>query len=66
MNDISFEQWQQQGFDKHSVVADPLFVEVTKPQLGLRPNSPAYRLSFKPIDVSKVGLGKDYPSHIEK
>ena len=55
--DVStFEEWQKHGFDKHSVVADPLFVDVANDDYSLKPDSPAFKLGFKPIDISNVGL----------
>ncbi len=52
----SFAEWQQQGLDVHSIVADPLFVDPENDDYSLRPESPAFRLGFKPIDMSTVGL----------
>ncbi len=52
----SFEGWQKRGFDTHSVVADPLFVDPENDDYSLKPDSPALKLGFKPIDISKVGL----------
>jgi len=52
----SFAQWQEKGFDTHSVVADPLFVDPENDDYSLKPDSPALKLGFKPIDLSKVGL----------
>ncbi|MFC1718449.1 right-handed parallel beta-helix repeat-containing protein [Candidatus Poribacteria bacterium] len=52
----SFEDWQKLGFDKHSIIADPLFVDATNDDYSLRPDSPAFKLGFRPIDISKVGL----------
>jgi len=53
---VPWERWREWGFDKHSVVADPLFVDVSKEDFRLKPGSPALKLGFKPIDLSKVGL----------
>jgi len=52
----TFEEWQKRGFDKHSLVADPLFVDAANDDYALKPDSPAFKLGFKPIDISKVGL----------
>lgn len=59
--DVStYEEWQASGFDKHSVVADPLFVDPENDDYSLKPDSPALKLGFKPIDLSTVGLrGKE-------
>jgi len=51
----TFADWLNAGFDAHSVVADPLFVAPEKDDYRLRPDSPAYRLGFKPIPVEKIG-----------
>jgi parallel beta-helix repeat protein len=48
--------WRQRGHDLNSVIADPLFVAPEKADFTLRTNSPALKLGFKPIDVSKIGV----------
>ena len=40
--------WRQKGWDKNSVVADPLFVDVKNFNFHLRPDSPALKMGFKP------------------
>jgi hypothetical protein len=56
----TFEEWQKHGFDTHSIVGNPLFVDAANDDYSLKPDSPAFKLGFKPIDISKVGLkGKD-------
>jgi hypothetical protein len=52
----SIEEWQKHGLDTHSVVADPLFVDPENDDYSLKPDSPALKLGFKPIDLSRVGL----------
>ena len=51
----SWEQWQGRGDDTNSVIADPLFVAPEKFDLRLKPESPALKLGFKPIDLNTVG-----------
>jgi hypothetical protein len=47
--------WQAEGFDTHSVIADPLFADPANDDYRLSPRSPAFRLGFKPIPVEKIG-----------
>ena len=56
---ISFSEWQKLGFDKESVIADPLFVDPENDDYRLRPESPALKLGFEPIPVEKIGLYAD-------
>jgi parallel beta-helix repeat protein len=51
----SLEDWRKRGHDVHSIVGDPLFVDPAKGDFTLKPDSPALKLDFKPIDLSKVG-----------
>ena len=51
--------WQAMGFDKHSLVTDPQFVDPGKDDYRLKPTSPAWRLGFKPIPVEKIGPYRD-------
>jgi len=51
----TWAQWLEAGYEAHSVVADPLFVEAAHDDYRLEPESPALKLGFKPIDVSRIG-----------
>jgi len=51
----TWDEWRRRGFDAHSVVADPLFLDAAKDDYRLRPESPALKLGFKPIPVEKIG-----------
>ena len=50
-------QWRARGQDTHTIVADPMFVDPAKDDYRLKPESPAFKLGFKPIDVTRIGLG---------
>ena len=52
----SFAAWRERGFDTHSLLADPLFVDPARDDYSLKPDSPAFGLGFKPIDLSGAGL----------
>jgi parallel beta-helix repeat protein len=51
----SWAEWQKRGFDQHSLLADPRFVDPAHDNFALRPDSPALGLGFQPIDTSQVG-----------
>ena len=51
----SLEEWRKGGHDGNSIVADPLFVDAAKRNFTLRPESPAFKLGFRNIDLSTVG-----------
>ena len=52
----SFADWQELGFDSHSLVADPGFVNASGEDFSLKPDSPAFKMGFNAIDMSTVGL----------
>lgn len=54
----SLAQWQELGNDLHSQVADPGFADPENGDFSLPEDSPAYKIGFKPIDISKVGIRK--------
>jgi hypothetical protein len=51
--------WQAMGFDKNSLVADPLFVDPDHGDYRLKPESPAFQLGFQPIPVERIGPYRD-------
>ena len=51
-----WQAWQNAGWDKNSLVADPLFVDWKKDDWRLKPESPAFKLGFKAIPVEKIGI----------
>ncbi|MCF7849766.1 MAG: right-handed parallel beta-helix repeat-containing protein [Kiritimatiellales bacterium] len=52
----SFEEWRQRGQDKHSMVADPGFVDAESRDFRLKPGSPVLALGFEPFDFKKAGV----------
>ena len=54
-----WEVWKEKGFDAHSIVEDPLFLNAARGDYRLQPDSPALALGFKPIPVEKIGLFKN-------
>lgn len=55
------ERMRADGIEEHSVSADPLFVDLTNGDFRLRPDSPALKMGFKPIDTGQIGLRQDFP-----
>ena len=55
---LSLEQWRKMGYDLHTVIADPLFADLERDDFSLKPDSPAFKLGFQPIDVSRIGIRK--------
>jgi hypothetical protein len=53
---FDFAQWKQKGLDGNSIAADPLFVDPQRGAFRLQPQSPAFKLGFRPIDLSRVGI----------
>lgn len=51
----TFAQWKAIGYDTHSIIADPMFIDPTNHNYSLKPDSPAFKLGFKQIDMSTVG-----------
>jgi len=55
-----WQSWQEAGWDKNSLVADPLFVDASNDDFRLKPESPAItKLGFKPLPIDQMGLVKD-------
>ncbi|MHC4455961.1 MAG: right-handed parallel beta-helix repeat-containing protein [Planctomycetota bacterium] len=52
---------QQDGTNKHSISADPMFIDLKNKDFRLKDESPMFKLGFKQIDMSKIGLRDDFP-----
>ena len=50
------EKWRKMGFDKSSIIADPLFEDPANDDYRLRPESPAHELGFQPINIDRIGI----------
>ena len=56
MTDLNeWAAWQATGMDRHSVIADPRFVDPAQDDYRLQPDSPAFALGFQAIPVEKIG-----------
>jgi hypothetical protein len=52
----SIGKWQDKSMDNNSIVADPLFEDAENGNYSLKPESPVFRLGFKPFDITNSGL----------
>ncbi len=50
-----WDAWKKLGFEAHSIVADPLFVDPKNDDFRLKPDSPAHKLGIKQIPVDRIG-----------
>ena len=53
--DWTFQEWKNRGQDIHSIIGNPLFVDPENDDFSLRNESPAFKLGFKPINMTAVG-----------
>jgi hypothetical protein len=60
--DITLDDWMaQSGYDKASLIADPLFVDAARGDYRLAANSPAWKLGFEKIEMEQIGLRTGNP-----
>ena len=57
--EATLAEWQARGHDRHSLVADPKFVNAARHDFRLQSDSPAFQLGFVPIDTGQIGLYGD-------
>jgi Right handed beta helix region len=50
-----WKSWQVEGFDQHSQISDPKFMNAEKDDYRLSPDSPAWKLGFEPIPTDRIG-----------
>lgn len=51
----SLKQWQAEGYDLQSEIADPLFVAPSEGDYSVKEDSPALKLGFKNFSMDKFG-----------
>jgi hypothetical protein len=54
----TLEEWRKRGHDVHSIIEDPQFLDPAQYDFHFRPNSPALKSGFQPIDLRSVGPPK--------
>jgi parallel beta-helix repeat protein len=52
-------EWVKSGHDTHSVVADPMFVDLKNGNYRLKPESPALKLGFVQVNWSRAGIEEE-------
>ncbi|MCZ6632682.1 MAG: right-handed parallel beta-helix repeat-containing protein, partial [bacterium] len=65
-SETHIKDMQKDGIEQHSISADPLFEDLENADFRLKPDSPALNLGFQPIDMSCIGLTRDFPEHFRK
>ncbi len=55
------DQQKSKSVERSSRNADPLFIDIARGDLRLKPESPAWKLGFRPIDFSRIGLLPNHP-----
>ena len=53
---VNLSQWQERGKDVHSVFVDPGIVITKEGYPKLKPDSPAFDIGFKAIDLRDAGI----------
>jgi hypothetical protein len=56
---MSLADWQRMGYDVHSRIADPLFVDAPQDDYRVKSGSPAFELGFQLIDPQQIGIRRD-------
>lgn len=54
-----WDEWQNEGADPHSVIADPLFADPAAGDYRLSPSSPALDIGFEQFPLEDFGLKED-------
>lgn len=62
----NLSEWQNLGFDRNSVFADPLFVDPAHYDFRLREDSPALKVGFKNFKMGDWGLTSEFPAELSR
>ena len=57
---LSLAEWRDLGFDRHSIFADPGFVNLAQGDYRLRPDSPCLALGIESFDIAAAGQEDDF------
>ena len=60
------DEWRAHGYDAGSIVADPLFMDASRDDYRLQPDSPALRHGFVEILLRRIGTGPARPPMQQK
>jgi len=52
---LTWKEWQAQGYDPHTLIADPGFKDPANGDFRLSEDSPASRIGFKPFPLDRAG-----------
>ena len=55
---MTITQWQAKGFDKHSIIADPMFMDPANGDYRVKPESPVLKLGFQNFPMNRFGVLK--------
>ncbi len=53
--DQSLKEWQDEGYDEHSLIAEPLFVDPKNGDYSVKADSPALKLGFENFPMNEFG-----------
>jgi hypothetical protein len=56
VTDSTYLDWQNLGFDRNSIIADPGFIDLANGDFNLRTDSPALKLGFSQINFTQIGI----------
>jgi len=56
--EMTLTAWQEKGHDKHSLFADPMFIDPASGDYRVSPESPAFKLGFKNFPMDQFGTQK--------